>query len=378
MKTCPKCGASVKEANFPDHVARVHGKRVTSAGQLRVAVPVRALAMAGVAAALVVGLLLFLQPGPRTGEGPAFTTANPATATVGTGVGNLAPDFLLLDAGDHKVTRETVSPDKPGLIFFTATYCLPCIEGLRQLRRFQDDLGGDSFNVLVTFVDLRETKGDLQAYREKNGFPDKWFYALDQDKVAVKYKVRFLDTKFVLDRDGVIRYSDEVPANYATWQRALGPVLGKAPSTPTPNVSALRFQEFPDQGRNHLGPDESLPAYNSNPPTSGPHFPPWAPCRVSADPVPDGNFVHSLEHGAVAILHRPGLESGLLARLAKIVEGDPSKVLLAPYPGLQGGDIAIAAWTKLDKFNATEFSEERVKAFIAAFRNQGPEPGAPC
>lgn len=366
---CPKCGVDVKERNLPDHLQSVHGPAIR--------IPVKKLTPLAVAALLVVGVLVLASP--RGQEGPAFNpNPNPVAASVGTGIGDLAPDFLLVDAWDRKVDRETVSPDKPGLIFFTATYCLPCVEGLRQLQRFQRDLGGDSFNVLVIFVDLRETNGDLKAYREKHGFPEKWFYALDQDKVAVKYRVRFLDTKFVLDKDGIIRYSDESPANYATWQRALGPVLARVPATPTPNAAALRFQEFPDMGRRHLGPDEPLPAYNSDPPTSGPHFPQWAPCRVSADPVPDGNLVHSLEHGAVAILYRPGLETALLARLTKIVEGDPSKLLLAPDSGLQGADIALAAWTKLDKFTASEFSEERVRAFMAAFRNQGPEPNAPC
>lgn len=379
MKTCPECGASVKEENFADHALRVHKKRVGAAGRLKVAIPVRSLATAGVAAALVIGLVLFLQPGPRTEAGPSFApNPGPATASIGTSVGNRAPDFLLLDALDRKVTRETVTSGKPGLIFFTTTYCLPCIQGLRELQRFQRDLGGDSFNVLVAFVDPRETKEDLKAYRERYGFPEKWLYALDQDRVAVKYKVRFLDTKFVLDANAIIRYSDEAPANYNTWVRALGPVLGQTPATPAVPAPALRFQEFPDLGRKHLGPDEPLPAYNSNPPTSGPHFPQWAPCKVSADPVPDGSLVHSLEHGAVAILYRPELETALLVRLAKIVEADPSKLLLAPYPGLTGGDIALAAWTNLDKFAATEFSEDRVKAFISAFRDRGPESSAPC
>ena len=36
-------------------------------------------------------------------------------------------------------------------------------------------------------------------------------------------------------------------------------------------------------------------------------------------------------------------------------------------------DIALAAWTRLDKFNVNEYSDERVEKFIKAFRNKGPE-----
>jgi len=39
-------------------------------------------------------------------------------------------------------------------MFFTATYCLPCIEGLQALNRFQKDVGVDRFRVLIVFVEI--------------------------------------------------------------------------------------------------------------------------------------------------------------------------------------------------------------------------------
>ncbi|MDR7416449.1 MAG: TlpA disulfide reductase family protein [Armatimonadota bacterium] len=153
-----------------------------------------------------------------------------ATAIVPTGVegtrpGDTAPDFRVVDITGRVVTRAALlAGGKPGLLFFTATWCLPCVEGLRQLRRFQQEVGEDLFRVLVVFVDPRETEADLRAYRDRYGFPRSWFYAPDRDRMVLKYRVRFLDTKFLLDPQGVIRWTDVYPATDETWRRALGAV----------------------------------------------------------------------------------------------------------------------------------------------------------
>lgn len=53
-----------------------------------------------------------------------------------------------------------------------------------------------------------------------------------------------------------------------------------------------------DIGRNHIS-DISNVSYNSNPPTSGSHFPVWAKRGVYDRVISDGYLIHSLEHGYV-------------------------------------------------------------------------------
>ena len=157
---------------------------------------------------------------------PRQATAVAPTGREGTRPGDTAPDFRVLDVQGHEVTRASLLwGGKPGFLFFTATWCLPCVEGLRQLQRLRQELRDpEPFRVLVVFVDPRETDDDLRAYRDRHGFPRTWFYALDRDRLVWKYRVRFLDTKFLLDPRGVIRWVDAFPATYETWRRALAAV----------------------------------------------------------------------------------------------------------------------------------------------------------
>jgi thiol-disulfide isomerase/thioredoxin len=192
---------------------RIRPNRGTRGGFVRVV---------GAAAAVAAAALFVWRPGARV----APTGSSGAAAPVGVRVGDLAPEFQVVDIHGRRVTRATLVTGRPGLMFFTATWCLPCVVGLQHLRRFEADAGGQPFNVLVVFVDPTETDDDLRAYRERFTFPDRWHYARDTDTMVLKYRIRYLDTKVALDTRGVIRFVDAFPATYDTWRRAHSAVTG--------------------------------------------------------------------------------------------------------------------------------------------------------
>lgn len=66
------------------------------------------------------------------------------------------------------------------------------------------------------------------------------------------------------------------------------------------DTSTLPGQEVADLGRDHTVNISGI-IYNSNPPTSGEHFPVWAKKGVYDRLVSDGYLIHSLEHGYVII-----------------------------------------------------------------------------
>src|SRR5205823_6361594 len=120
-----------------------------------------------------------------------------------------------------------------------------------------------------------------------------------------------------------------------------------------------------DQGNLHIQ-TATVPheAYNSDPPTSGPHLPYIAPWGVHTRPVPLELQVHNLEDGGVVVQYNCECPE-LVEKLRGIVRKYDVQVLLAPYPSMKSR-IALTAWTRLDRFD--EFDEKRIVRFIEAYR----------
>lgn len=122
--------------------------------------------------------------------------------------------------------------------------------------------------------------------------------------------------------------------------------------------------------------------YNRTPPAGGPHNAVWLNCGVYAQPVPNENAVHSLEHGAVWITYRPTLSSSSgVAQLQQFVEshyaGDQRYLVLSPYPGLPVPVVA-SAWGAQLRLKGP--GDPRLAAFVSHFAGggQGGEQGGPC
>lgn len=159
----------------------------------------------------------------------------------------------------------------------------------------------------------------------------------------------------------------------------------------------LPGQKQADQGRNHVAVGTSV-EYNSNPPTSGPHYEDWIRAGVYEIPKDDRNLVHSLEHGYVILSYRCRVApEGGMSRLEEATAGaSPSgqfdtqgqcderknqlskvyekkgkrKLIVVARPNLDT-NFALTAWNYLDKFDTIDGS--RIEKFIDAHRDQGPE-----
>jgi hypothetical protein len=127
----------------------------------------------------------------------------------------------------------------------------------------------------------------------------------------------------------------------------------------------------PDQGREHVTTVNHSP-HNSNPPTSGSHFPRPAEWGIYKEELADETLIHNLEHGGIWISYKPEVSEEMRKRLEAFYEKYGRKIIVTPR-AKNDSDIALVAWNHLDKFSAAEYSDERVEKFIKAFRNKGPE-----
>ena len=123
-------------------------------------------------------------------------------------------------------------------------------------------------------------------------------------------------------------------------------------------------------GRDHIATDSKKPEYNSNPPTSGPHFATPASWGVYDKELPDQQIIHNLEHGGVWITFNSDLEKEVIEKLKEIASSYKSKVIMTPRAA-NDSKIALASWERLLKLDS--YNEEEIKDFVARMRNKGPE-----
>ncbi len=130
-------------------------------------------------------------------------------------------------------------------------------------------------------------------------------------------------------------------------------------------------------------PDLVSPAWNTDPPTGGPHFRETLVFGAYDEPVQQARLVHNLEHGAVFVQYGDRVPAATVAALRAFYDADPDGLVLAPYPGL-GGKIALGAWNADGGDRGTgrlaicaDFDEPAFAAFVAAYRFRGPERISP-
>jgi hypothetical protein len=122
--------------------------------------------------------------------------------------------------------------------------------------------------------------------------------------------------------------------------------------------------------------------WNTNPPTSGPHYEIPAIWGAYTEPVSLAQLVHNLEHGGIYILYGPRVPETTVAQLRSFYESHTRGTVLAPLSTL-GDRIALGAWTTKaasDPADGTAhlakcatFDETAFVAFFDDFQFRGPE-----
>ena len=130
----------------------------------------------------------------------------------------------------------------------------------------------------------------------------------------------------------------------------------------------------------------SIRCYASNPPTSGTHLGVQrgvlledgnridipAAAAVYDFPIPRESIPHIEEHAGVYIGYNCNNNTQCdrtAERLKDLATQEISlgaRVVLSPDPDLEDDTIGLAAWTRVDAFPASDYSDDRVRAFIKA------------
>ena len=141
-----------------------------------------------------------------------------------------------------------------------------------------------------------------------------------------------------------------------------------------------------NQGQVHL-PQEPVPTYEYNPPTSGNHYPYWAVWGIADEIIPRPYWLHNLEHGGVVFLYRWDEADtckeiqDTLADIADKLPVDPGcatvpgvdrRLIITEDPLLPDG-VTIAAVTWEWSYTASCIVEEDLLSFTEQHYGQAPE-----
>jgi hypothetical protein len=150
-------------------------------------------------------------------------------------------------------------------------------------------------------------------------------------------------------------------------------------------------QTFPSQGNLHIEEGSISPiAYNSAPPTSGPHYSNIVPWGIHDEPQRYEQLVHNLEDGGVVLYYQ--CEDGcpeVVEQLKELVEpyrqagrhvvlapNDPAWAIgdSQPLHRDMGARIAVAAWQRL--LTLDEIEADKIRAFIERYEGVDHHAGS--
>lgn len=129
-------------------------------------------------------------------------------------------------------------------------------------------------------------------------------------------------------------------------------------------------EKMPDMGAVHVDPGETHEEYNSNPPTSGPHWAGVAGPGVKNEIVADELVLHSMEHGAAVVWYRADLNQDDIDKIKEAFNSASGKKIMLPRVELDV-PVALTSWGYLLKLDIIDV--EKIKEFIEINNDRAPE-----
>lgn len=161
--------------------------------------------------------------------------------------------------------------------------------------------------------------------------------------------------------------------------------VSNANRLPFQTVSGTVGEQIPDEGSpNHIDPSTTW-TYKFYPPTSGPHFAVQGSAPVAwqtVDTLVEGQFVHNLEHGGIAILYNcpsgndcTTLKNQLENYVKNLAPVEPQyqevKIVMTPYSRGMQKKVALVAWHYVDFLDG--YDQAEITRFYENHVDQGPE-----
>ena len=118
-----------------------------------------------------------------------------------------APSFALTDEKGKNFTND----DLKGKVYIMQGFapgCSSCAREIATLNKVYNKFHDRGLEIISLDVASDDIKGAIDTKKQFNG--GDWHWTVDTDNVAVKFGLRTLESTYIIGKDGIIRYKDEI------------------------------------------------------------------------------------------------------------------------------------------------------------------------
>ena len=117
-----------------------------------------------------------------------------------------APSFTLTDNKGKTFT----SNDLKGRVYIVQGFapgCSSCAREIATLNKVYEKFHDKGLEIISLDIASDDINGAIATKKQFNG--GDWRWAVDLDNVAIKFEMRTLESTYIMDKEGIIRYKDE-------------------------------------------------------------------------------------------------------------------------------------------------------------------------
>lgn len=120
------------------------------------------------------------------------------------------PSFTLTDNKENKISDSSLK-GKVYIIQGFAPGCSSCAREIATLKGVYEKFKDKNLEIISLDIGGNDINGALETKERFNG--GDWIWTFDSDDVAIKLEMRTLESTYIIDKEGIIRYKDESLSN---------------------------------------------------------------------------------------------------------------------------------------------------------------------
>ena len=135
-----------------------------------------------------------------------------------------APSFTLIDNKNNKISNEALK-GKMYIVQGFAPGCSSCAQEISTLNGIYNKYHSKGLEIISLDVASSDISGALETKEKFNG--GDWHWAIDTDDVAIKFRIATLESTYLIDQHGLIRYKDESLSNFDVISKEIEKLEGQ-------------------------------------------------------------------------------------------------------------------------------------------------------